>query len=142
VASFLIMYSITINIFCGNFLKFLPIESIMVLGSQEIPPFSLFLFFSFLFGNFSLYSESHTHGNQAAELSFEMIFAGAIEIRHRRSKESVDAVQRQFKKCVAHRITGSDDLTANGAQRLTRSGVVQRQVSEEAPEKMVVNGEA
>ena len=33
-----------INIFCGNFLKFLSIESIMVLLSQEIPPFSLFLF--------------------------------------------------------------------------------------------------
>jgi hypothetical protein len=38
------MYSITINIFCGNFPKILPIESIMVLGSQEILPFSLFLF--------------------------------------------------------------------------------------------------
>jgi hypothetical protein len=50
-------------------------------------------------------------------------------------------VRRQVKKCVADRITGLDDLAANGAQRLTRSGVVRRQVSEEAPEKTVVNGE-
>ena len=41
---------ITINMFCGDFLKFIPLKSLPV--SHEIPPF---LFFSFLFGNFSLF---------------------------------------------------------------------------------------
>ena len=42
--------NIIINMFCSDFLKFLPIESVLV--SDEIPPF---LFFSFLFRNFSLF---------------------------------------------------------------------------------------
>ena len=41
---------ITINMSCGDFLKILPIKSVLV--SHEIPPF---LSFSFLFGNFSLF---------------------------------------------------------------------------------------
>ena len=48
------------NIFSGNFPKFLSIESIIALINHEFPPFSLFLgiFFCFL-----LYS--HNHGNRA-----------------------------------------------------------------------------
>ena len=41
---------ITINMFCSDFLKLLPIKSVLV--SHEIPPF---LFFSFLFGKISLF---------------------------------------------------------------------------------------
>ena len=49
----------TINIFCGDLLRFLQIESVLV--SQKIPPFSLSFLGIFLF--FLLYS--HNHGNRA-----------------------------------------------------------------------------
>ena len=45
---------ITINIFCGDFLRFLQIESVLV--SQKIPPFSLFLFPFWEFLSFSFYT--------------------------------------------------------------------------------------
>ena len=45
---------ITTNIFFGDFLRFLQIESILV--SQKIPPFSLFLFPFWEFFSFSFYT--------------------------------------------------------------------------------------
>ena len=51
---------IAINMFCGDFLKFLPIESVLV--SHEIPPF-------LILGNFLCFPlYSHNHGNQATTM--------------------------------------------------------------------------
>ena len=81
---------------------------------------------------------------QSIELSFQTIFVGEIEIRHRGSEERLDAVRRQLSKWVVDHFTGSADIpgqTVQHLKRLTRSDIVRRQVSPKAPEKTVVNGE-
>ena len=53
---------------------------------------------------------AHETIEQSLELSFQTIFAGEIEIRHRGSEERLDAVRRQLSKWVADRFTGSADI--------------------------------
>jgi hypothetical protein len=63
---------------------------------------------------------AHEAIKQSLELSFQTIFAGAVESRHRGSEESADAVQRQFSKWATDRFTGSADISEVPAQRSKR----------------------
>jgi len=47
---------------------------------------------------------------QSPELSFQMIFAAAVKIRHGGSKESIEAVRRQRSNGIPDRLTQSADV--------------------------------